>query len=132
MDWFRTIAAWIAIILAESVHGVLRRLFLVPSIGDLRSQQVGVLFGSGIILVISCILIRWLKIPNKRSQFFVGAIWVVLTVIFEFGVGALIGYSYDRMLSDYDLTQGGLMWFGLLFMLFAPMIAAKLRAVDQK
>jgi hypothetical protein len=35
--------------------------------------------------------------------------------------------SWQRILSDYDLANGGLMGFGLLFMLFAPLIAAKIR-----
>jgi hypothetical protein len=36
------------------------------------------------------------------------------------------GYTRERMLSDYNLVHGGLMGFGLLFMLFAPLLGAKL------
>jgi hypothetical protein len=57
----------------------------------------------------------------------VGAIWVVLTVLFEITLGRLMNLSWQRILSDYDLANGGLMGFGLLFMLFAPLIAAKIR-----
>jgi len=36
------------------------------------------------------------------------------------------------MLEDYDISRGGLMGFGLLFMIFAPWLAAKLRSELQK
>jgi hypothetical protein len=54
--------------------------------------------------------------------------WVVLIVIFEIALGSALGYSRSRMLSDYDLARGGFMGFGLLFMLIAPALAAKVRA----
>ena len=48
--------------------------------------------------------------------------------LFEFGLGHFVmNYSRERMLEDYDLSRGGLMAFGLLFMFFAPWLAAKLR-----
>jgi hypothetical protein len=53
--------------------------------------------------------------------------WVVLTVAFEFALGTLLGLTRDRMLADYDLSAGGFMLFGLLFMLLSPMFAARLR-----
>ena len=51
----------------------------------------------------------------------------MLIVIFEFSLGAALGYTRERMLSDYNVAQGGLMGFGLLFLLFAPALAARLR-----
>ena len=38
-----------------------------------------------------------------------------------------LGMSWDRILSDYNPARGGLMLLGLAFMLFAPLIAARLR-----
>jgi hypothetical protein len=51
----------------------------------------------------------------------------VLTVLFEVGLGLALGYPQARILSDYNVAQGGLMGFGLLFMLFVPSLAAKVR-----
>ena len=56
----------------------------------------------------------------------VGLLWVVLFTLFEFGVGAALGHSWQRMLADYDPAQGGLMGFGFVFLLFAPMLSARL------
>ena len=113
------------IAVAESVHGTLRRLFLVPRIGELLSHQIGVLVGSAIIFTISLLCIRWFGPGSYRQQLQVGALWVVLTLIFEFILGYLFGYSAERILSDYNIAKGGLMVFGVLFMLVSPALAAK-------
>jgi hypothetical protein len=58
---------------------------------------------------------------------FVGLLWLVLTVGFEILLGRLLNLSWARIFSDYDLRNGGLMPIGLLFLIFAPLIAAKLK-----
>jgi hypothetical protein len=54
---------------------------------------------------------------------------VSLTVVFEFSLGRALGSSWDRILSDYDPSRGGLMLFGLAFMLGTPWLAARARGL---
>ena len=129
MNWRRAILAWLLIIAAETVNGILRRLFLVPVVGELPAHQVGVLIASVIIFTFSLCSVRWIGFSSFLRTLQVGALWVVLTLFFEFGLGRLLGVTMERMLADYDLSRGGLMLFGLLFMLFAPSLAARLRGV---
>jgi hypothetical protein len=127
MNWYRAVAIWFLIALAKSVHGTIRRLFIAPVMGDLSARQIGVLTGSTIIFLISWLSIRWIGARKFTYQLEVGALWVVLTVLFEVGLGLALGYPQARILSDYKVAQGGLMGFGLLFMLFVPSLAAKVR-----
>jgi hypothetical protein len=127
MNWYRAVAIWFLIALAESVHGTIRRLFIAPVMGDLSARQIGVLTGSTIIFLISWLSIRWIGARKFTYQLEVGALWVVLTDLFEVGLGLALGYPQARILSDYNVAQGGLMGFGLLFMLFVPSLAAKVR-----
>jgi hypothetical protein len=127
MNWYRAVAIWFLIALAESVHGTIRQLFIAPVMGDLSARQIGVLTGSTIIFLISWLSIRWIGARKFTYQLEVGALWVVLTVLFEVGLGLALGYPQARILSDYNVAQGGLMGFGLLFMLFVPSLAAKVR-----
>ncbi len=129
MRWSRALLAWLLIVLAETVHGVLRQLFLMPAIGDLPARQVGVFVGSAIIFAVAWLTIRWIGARRAREQFAVGAVWVALIVAFEVSLGLALGYSRERMLSDYDLANGGWMGFGLLFLLCAPWLAAKARGL---
>lgn len=126
MNWSRAIAVWMLIVIAESIHGTIRQLFIAPVIGDMSAHQVGVFIGSVLILLISWLTSRWLGAKSLKDQLRIGALWVVLIVIFEISLGTALGYTRERMLSDYNLAQGGLMGFGLVFMLFAPALGAKL------
>ncbi|MEI7708543.1 MAG: hypothetical protein WCI90_09760 [Chlorobium sp.] len=125
MNWKRAVYVWLLIAVAESVHGTLRRLFLVPRIGELLSHQIGMAVGSAIIFTIAWLCIRWFGPGSYRQQLQVGALWVVLTLIFEFTLGYFFGYSLERILSDYNIAKGGLMVFGVLLMLISPALAAK-------
>ena len=130
MMWRRAIAVWLLILGVESINGTIRQLFIAPVIGDKLARQIGVFIGSGLILLISWLTVRWLGVKTQNEQLMVGALWAILIVIFEIGLGALLGYTRERLLSDYNLARGGLMGFGLLFLLFAPMLGAKLRGMN--
>ena len=130
MHWRRTIAVWILIAAAESIHGVIRQLFIAPVIGELPARQVGVFVTSALILLIAYLTTRWLDARTLKNQLQIGAVWVVLMLIFEFCLGAALGVTRTQMLADYNLAQGGLMGLGFAFLLFAPAIAAKLRGMS--
>lgn len=128
MFLLRVFAVWLIIICVETVHGIFRTLFLVPLIGDFRARQVGVFTGSLLILFITCLFIRWLRAVNIASLLATGFVWVALTLLFEIGFGRFaLGFSWERIASDYDVRRGGFLLFGLIFMLFSPLLAAKLR-----
>lgn len=130
---FRSFEVWLVIAAAESIQGVVRTAVLVPVVGDFRARQIAVFSGSAIIVGIAIILRRWLAARTFGSQLAAGAFWVGATLAFEVAVGRLaIGASWDRIRSDYDLSDGGLMPIGLVIMLFAPAIAARLRSGHRK
>jgi hypothetical protein len=131
MSWFKALVAWFLIVIAESIHGIIRQLLIAPVIGEMPARQVGVLIGSVIIFVIAWASIRWINARTFAEQFKVGLLWVVLIVIFEVTLGAALGYSKERMLSDYNMTEGGFMGLGLLFMLFAPALAARVLGIGR-
>ena len=125
--WRRATLAWMLIILAETLHGVIREIFIAPRLGDLRARQLGVFIGSAIIFAIAWMTARWLGAQSRAARLGVGILWVALTLIFEIAFGRSIGMSWDRISSDYNPARGGLMLFGLVFMCFAPLLAARLR-----
>ena len=126
---FRALSVWILIMAVETVHGIVRRLFLEPLTGDIRARQIGVLIGTLLIYSVTYLTIRWLRASQIVHLVAIGCIWVVLTILFEIGLGRLAGLSWDRILSDYDPRSGGLMPFGLIFMFLAPWLTAKQRRI---
>jgi hypothetical protein len=62
----------------------------------------------------------------------VGSIWVILMLGFEIGLGRLVmGYSWERIASDYNLAEGGLLPIGMLILALSPLIAARLRTARE-
>jgi hypothetical protein len=109
-------------------HGTLRQLFLAPLIGDFAARRIAFFVAILLIFLITYFFILWINAPTVKSLFAVGLMWMILMTLFEFGLGYFVmNYSREQMLEDYDVSRGGLMGFGLLFMIFAPWLAAKLR-----
>lgn len=124
----RGFLVWLIIVVAESIHGTIRQLFLAPVVGDFTARRISFFVAVLLIFLITYFSVRWINAPTVKSLFVVGLIWTVLMTLFEFGLGIFVmNYSWERMFEDYDLSRGGLMGFGLLFMFFAPFLAVKIR-----
>ena len=125
--FLKAIVVWLAIVLAETLHGTARTLWLAPYIGDLPARQISFFTGSILILAIATLFVQWLH-ASHTQLLRVGALWAILTLAFEIGLGRwILGYSWERILADYNPLQGGLMAFGLVILTFAPLMATKLR-----
>jgi hypothetical protein len=129
----RSFASWFILIGAEIAHGILRAILLAPWVGEFRSNQIGVFTGSVIILIIAYCTIRWIGAERTSELLLVGFIWLLLTVAFEVLFGHyVIGLTWDRIIADYNVSEGGFMPFGLLLLFASPMIAAKLTSRELK
>jgi hypothetical protein len=123
----KAVLVWLVMMAAESVHGTLRALFLVPRVGDLRARQIGVIVGALLVLGIAYVFSNWLAAAARKPLLLMGVAWTMLTVIFEVLFGHLVvGLSWQRLWSDYDIAHGGLMPFGLAAMTLSPLIASRL------
>lgn len=129
----RALLVWLLIIGAETVHGILRGVLLVPLVGETRAGRMGMPIGAFIILVIALLSVKWMRARRVRELIVVGALWTVLTFFFEVLIGLYgRGYSWERILAEYNLFEGGLMSIGLAFVFFCPLIAARLRGVVEE
>ena len=128
MFLLRALVVWLVIIAVETVHGILRTLLLVPMMGDFPARQISVFTGSLLIFGVTLLFINWIAARTTLQLLMVGTIWVLLTILFEITLGRLVlDLSWDRITEDYDITRGGFLGFGLLFMALSPLLAATFR-----
>jgi hypothetical protein len=127
----RAVGIWLTLVAVESMHGVMRRLFLEPQLGDLRARQVSVFTGAVLVTLVFWFTLRWLGSQPVRRWWTFGLLWLALTLGFEFGLGRATGMSWDRIASDFDPRRGGLLAFGMLVILVAPRILAQRRGLLQ-
>jgi hypothetical protein len=122
----RALVVWLVLMAAETVHGALRQLLLAPRMGDHAARQVAVGTGSLLILTLVYLLFPRLGVKQNAALLRIGALWVSLTLVFEIGLGFAFGRPREEIFWDFNLAQGGLLPLGLLVMLLAPWIAARL------
>ncbi len=126
----RAVAVWFVLILAEIVHGIARGFLLAPYLGEFRSSQIGVFTGSVIIFAVALTFVRWIGASRSSELLRVGVLWIGLTLAFEFLFGRFVlGASWERLAADYNIIEGGLLPFGMVFLLLSPLLAGKLRRV---
>lgn len=126
--WARAVAVWLLLMLAETAHGIVRGALLAPVLGDFRARQVSVLTGSMLILFITWQTTAWLRLAGPRQALLAGGLWAMLTIGFEAGLGRLVlGYDWAGIAADFDLTRGGLLPLGLMFMAVAPWLVGEHR-----
>lgn len=117
---------WVLMMACETVHGILRVLYLQPRVGDRLSRQIGMLTGSAIIFGVAYLCIGWLRPETPRRMVAVGGLWAALTFGFEILMGLAQGFQWERILAEYDPSRGGLMAFGLAFLIAVPALAVGL------
>jgi hypothetical protein len=127
VSWWRALAAWLLIALAESLHGTLREWFLVPVVGATVAGRIGFIVGSLLVIGVAWATSRWLGATSRVALLGVGALWALLMLGFELSLGRARGFGWARVGAEFDPSQGGLMGFALLLMLLAPTLGAWLR-----
>jgi hypothetical protein len=124
----RGLMVWVMFMFAEVLHGTARVFWLEPLIGDIKARQISVFTGLVIILAIAIASIRWIGATRMTQLYEIGLLWLGLTVGFEIMLGRFVmGLSWERIASDYNLLHGGLMPIGLLVLTVSPLIATWIR-----
>jgi hypothetical protein len=124
----KALLIWMLIAVAEVLHGILRVRLLNRRVGDHRARQVAVFSGSAIILLIAWVSVPWIGVNTIGQCVGVGFMWLVLMLAFEIAFGRWVfRASWERIAADFDFRKGGLLSIGMLILLAAPLLVAKLK-----
>ena len=112
--------AWLGMMMLAVLNGTVRDLGYKPLVGDLTAHQI-----STVTLLLLFAVYFWLlhkKWPLRSLQqaWLVGAVWFLLTELFEFGMGLSRGASWGEMLHAYNLAEGQVWIFIPLWVLIGP------------
>jgi hypothetical protein len=124
----KSFVVWLSFGVVALAFGALRERWLRPRIGEQRAHQVGTIVVCVVIAAIIVLSIRWL-LPNPGQAAAIGVFWVVLTVLFEFGVfHYIVGEPWGRLLAAYNLAKGRVWALVLLTELVTPYLAVRFAA----
>lgn len=125
----KVLSIWLLIIVIESLNGAIRELIFVPVIGEIAARYISFITGLALIFCISIRAGKWIGNNGHRNLIAQGLIWCVLTFGFEIVLTVTTRSDpYAHLLRDYDIYSGGLMPYGLIFLIFAPLLAAGVRS----
>jgi hypothetical protein len=102
------VGAWLPIPLMAVVNGGLRDLVYARLMSQTLAHSLSVLPLIATILIWSRFLARRWPLAERGAGLRVGLVWLLLTLLFEFGLGALRGLDLGALLEQYDITRGHL------------------------
>jgi hypothetical protein len=124
----RALLAWLTLLLCAVLNGALRQAVLIPHIGERAGHIVSTLLLSAIIMGVAWVSLPWIRARTARDAWIVGALWLALTVAFEFlGGHYLFGDSWENLLAAYNVARGQIWVLVLITTLLGPVVAYGLR-----
>ena len=128
--WLKALLLWFGILVLAIANGTLRAKVLIPAFGSTPG-----LMSSGLILCACIFGVAWVAAPwygqlTSNQWLLIGAFWLLLTLIFEFGVGRFIEHKSWAELREAYTFKGGNLWPLVLVAAFiAPWCTAKARGL---
>ena len=118
---FVSLPIWISFIPVAILNGGFRDYVLVKFLLDTCALAV-----SGILLVAKILLSRVKKL-SRTDCLVISFVWILLTVLFEFGMGLATGSSVCELLKAYNPSSGNLWLLVVVATGAAPFLALKSR-----
>jgi hypothetical protein len=119
----RAALAWLVFVVLAMLNGGLRQTLLVPRIGERAGHVVSTLLLSALVLAAAWPLLRWIRPATVRDAWLIGALWLLLTVAFEFLAGHyLFGSPWGELAAAYDIWDGQIWILVLVTTLIAPVL----------
>jgi hypothetical protein len=127
MLW-RYLLAWFPMIVIAIANGALREAWLMQRLGEHAARQVSTLMLIALFAVYIGFVTRKWPIAGTIQAMAIGALWLVLTLAFEFALGGFVsGLSWREMLAEYDLAAGRLWAPVPIWVAVAPYLFFRLR-----
>jgi hypothetical protein len=97
--------SWLPMLVIAVINGAARDLLYKKYTGELLAHQVStitllILFGFYVWFIIG----KWPPHTSKEA-IFMGRSWVVMTLLFEFGFGLMLGNAWEKLLGDYNVFE---------------------------
>ncbi|MBB6612742.1 hypothetical protein H7F15_16995 [Pontibacter sp. Tf4] len=118
---------WFPMVVLAVLNGTARDLWYKEYVGELAARQISTITLLLLFAVYIWFVVRKYPPATSGQALTIGMLWLVLTLIFEFGVGFMSGRTWAQMLEDYNLLAGRLwilipFWVAVAPYLFYKMI----------
>jgi hypothetical protein len=117
---------WFLLAVVAIANGILRQSTYGKAVSELAAHQIStitaILASGAVVWVVN----RFWPIESTSQACIIGACWLVMTVIFEFGFGHYVaGHSWERLFADYNVFEGRVWSFFLVWIAVLPFVVFK-------
>ena len=118
-----SVGIWLLLLVLAIVNAGIREAFYKPKLGDNLGHAISSIIAIGYTLIITYFFVNYIKVSvTKIDLLLIGALWLTLTVVFEFGFGHYVmGHSWKYLLADYNIFKGRLWSLVLLVTFVSPL-----------
>jgi hypothetical protein len=126
--FFKTGAIWFVIAALAVGNGVFRESILVPGIGHNLALPLSGITLSVIVFVMTYLSFSFFGQQSVWGYVLMGIQWVVMTLLFEFGLGYyLLEKPVSEILNVFDIVNGNFFLIVLAVTLLSPILVAKIK-----
>ena len=123
--------AWFPMVILAIGNGTLREFGYKPYVGELPAHWLST--GTFILLLFGYLWAigrKW-RIESTRLALQIGAMWLGMTIAFEFGFGHYVmGHPWSKLLHDYNVFEGRLWTLVLIAIVAGPVVMARSERVN--
>lgn len=124
----RIISLCIVLASAETLHGIARAALIAPRIGKDRAVKVSAITGSLLALAICYFLVPGIGLSKPSELLALGLVLAAFMAIFDIALGVLLlRKPWRKIVNDFNPKTGNWLLFGLIALVFIPMLAMALQ-----
>jgi hypothetical protein len=117
----RYILAWFPMVVIAIANGVLRDAGYGRHMRELRAHQLSTLSGVLLFGIYIGAVMRFLPPASAGQAVAIGLVWLLMTLLFEFGFGHYVaGHSWRKLCQDFNMSKGRVWPVILVWVAVAP------------
>lgn len=126
----KAVILWLMLVLLAIGNGLVREQLLAPALGPAAALPLSGVSLAALILLAAYVFVPWFGRRRTLAWLAIGAGWLALTLVFEFGFGHyVLGRTWGEIRQVFDVAAGNLFVLALLVTLLAPWLAARWRGL---
>jgi hypothetical protein len=127
----RVVLTWVCFVPVAILNGAIREKWYRPMVGELRAHQISTALASGAFFSWAFFMLRKQVTQLDRGRLLlIGASWVSVTMLFEFGLGRYVNKTpWKGLFRDYNLRAGRVWPLFLLIELASPLLVKLIKSV---
>jgi hypothetical protein len=127
--FFVYLLAWMGLAIVAILNGVLRVKGYSPYMSELAAHQLSTVIGLSLFGIFFWFLTGAFCLESSKQALGIGAMWLVLTILFEFVFGHFVmGHPWRKLFADYNILEGRLWSLVLLWTFIGPYVCFKIRS----